>query len=137
MDVILDTNIVVSLFLTDNPTTTLIKQALDDKRFTMVTSRPLLTEYREVLSRPGLVRLMPNPVEVPVFLSKVLQVGRLVEASEPFPEAPDPADAFLLAMLRDDEVDALVTGDKALLALEEYEGTPIVSMRDFADSLSE
>ena len=136
MDVILDTNIIVSLFLTNNPTTTLIKQALLDESFQLVTSEPLLAEYQEVLFRPELERLMPNPLEVPIFLRKVLRAGRLVMAVEPYPKAPDPGDAFLLAMLRDNEIDYLVIGDKALLALEKYAGTPILSMRKFADSLT-
>ena len=55
--------------------------------------------------------------------------------TKPFPEFGDPKDRYLLAMLRDSDAEALVTGDKALLVLDDFEGRPIISPADFLTSL--
>ena len=50
--------------------------------------------------------------------------------------SPDPGDDFLLAMCLAAEADYLVTGDKALLRLDQLAGTRIISARRFAALLA-
>lgn len=44
----------------------------------------------------------------------------------PHPNFSDPKDRYLLAMLRDSDAELLVTGNKVLLAVEHFEGKPIL-----------
>ena len=68
-------------------------------------------------------------------LLRLERLSEPVACLEPYPEAPDPGDSFLLAMVRDGGADVLVTGDGALLALGSFGGAEILSARAFAERL--
>ena len=93
-----------------------------------------MAELKEVLERPKVRRVLSD-VRREAFLEDVVAFGTFVEVAPPFPKAPDPEDDFLLAMLRDGEADTLVTGDRALLALERFEGQLILNPAGFAEKL--
>ena len=59
-----------------------------------------------------------------------------IELTDPYPDFSDPDDRFLLAMVRDGGADVLVTGDRALLELNTFEGVPVVSAREFLELFS-
>lgn len=49
----------------------------------------------------------------------------------------DPNDAFLLALAVESRADFLVSGDEDLLVLVSFEGTRMISPREFLDSLAD
>ena len=60
------------------------------------------------------------------------EIAVVVEALPEVDVSPDPYDNYLLSIASGGEADYLVTGDKPdLLALGSYDGTRIVSVRDF------
>ncbi|HAN74873.1 MAG TPA: putative toxin-antitoxin system toxin component, PIN family, partial [Planktothrix sp. UBA8402] len=48
-----------------------------------------------------------------------------------FPELRDPNDGIILATAIAAQADSIITGDRDLLTLENYENIPILTARDF------
>lgn len=129
MRVVVDSNVLISIALKSKALIA-IREAWLEERFTLLGSEPLLHELEEVLRRNKFVRLI-TPEEVDVFISSLREVMTWVHLREPYPEFSDPKDSFLLAMARDSGAEMLVTGDKALLDLGQFEETMIISPRTF------
>jgi uncharacterized protein len=127
MRALLDVNVLLSIAIgTLQP----IRDAWKAGRFSLCISEPLIRELSEVLNRPKFARYL-EPDGAAAFVEEVVELSTWVVVREPYPDFTDPKDRFLLAMLRDGEVDLLVTGDKALLSLGDFEGKPIVSPATF------
>lgn len=110
-----------------------VRHAWQDRRFILLTSPPLLAEFRRVLAYPklrALIRLSREEeesllrllVEEAEFTPGTLQV-RVVEA--------DPADDTVLACAVEGHADYIVSGDAHLLSLHEHAGLPIITAREF------
>lgn len=131
MRVVIDTNVLVSWLISKSDTMQGLRHAWETGRFTLLVSDELISELREVLDRPRLQRYL-KPGEAPSFIEAVRQGSFAIMIQPPYPAAPDPDDAYLLAMLRDGTADVLVSGDKALVALERFENADILTPRAFA-----
>jgi putative PIN family toxin of toxin-antitoxin system len=90
MRLVIDTNVLVSGFLSDSSPPAQILNAVRDRSVTPIISSPVLAEYRAVLFRPAL-RLDQD--DVAEFLSVLADIALYVE---PFPidpaEFPDASD---------------------------------------------
>jgi putative PIN family toxin of toxin-antitoxin system len=96
---------------------------------TLSTSGPLLAELAEVLQRPKFAqRLAQANVTPPLLVFGYAALARLVV---PAPIGPavvaDPDDDEVLACAVAARAEVIVSGDRALLALESYEGIPIIT----------
>jgi putative PIN family toxin of toxin-antitoxin system len=126
MRLILDTNIMLSALLSPLGAPAKLLDAWERKRYTLVTSEPLIAEFRDVASRPFFrARLRPTKIELLAvdlrdfsFYCRELPRGT---------SAPDPKDSYLLAMAQASQSDFLVTGDKALLSLKRHKSTRIIT----------
>ena len=49
----------------------------------------------------------------------------------------DPNDNFLLSLAKDGQADFLITGDKDLLVIQEFEGTRIVTFKEFEEEIKD
>jgi putative PIN family toxin of toxin-antitoxin system len=133
--VVLDTSILVSLLLSRGPTLTAIDKAWRERRIEILSCTELMDEARDVLMRPKFAVLIS--LERSQGLLERLAVATLpVSLNHPYPISPDPGDDFLLAMIRDGNAEALVTGDKALVSLQSFGGVPILSASAFAELLT-
>ena len=103
--------------------------------FELLVCTDLLEEFADVSQRPHLAPLFAG--EGLEFAADLLGAGLIVSLTSPYPDAPDPDDAYLFALLRDGEGTLLVTGDKVLLALETFEGKPIVNAAGFLELFGE
>jgi predicted nucleic acid-binding protein len=102
MRLVLDTNVLVSGFLWEGRPRQLLDLATD-KEIVFCTSAPILAELREAVS--------VQPVHIPRTVSDVdddLIIGTAIAA----------------------KADLIVTGDKALLSVAQYQGVHIVSVVD-------
>lgn len=133
MRVVLDTNVLVSLALRSRAMRPL-REGWEDGRFVVLTSTELIDELESVLGRAKFSERL-GAAQRMEFLAFVGIFGETVISLRPYPEFDDPKDRFLLAMLRDGEADALVMGDKALLEMRRFEGTPIFSPAEFTQRL--
>jgi hypothetical protein len=123
---ILDTNILLSALLSPLGAPAKLLDAWEHKTFTLVTSEPLIAEFRDVAGRPFFrARLRAGAVEL---LAAGLQdfsfyCGDLPSGTV----APDPKDSLLLAMAQASQAEFLVTDDKELLSLKQYKSTRIIT----------
>lgn len=107
-------------------------------QFEIVVSPALLAEYEEILSRARIRRRHGMTyAEVRAEVGAIAQVAQLVEPeSMPSMIPADPDDDQMLATAVAGVADYIVSGDRHLLELREYEGVRILSPAAFATLLS-
>ncbi len=133
MRVVLDTNIIVSRYLTPHGRVARIVDLWEQGAFDLLISEVILREYVRVLNYP---RLRPVHRLADAQLVEIEESFReLTERVEP-DETPsvvedDPDDDHFLACADSGAADCLVTGDPHLLKLGTYKGISILSPADF------
>ncbi|MDP2776812.1 MAG: putative toxin-antitoxin system toxin component, PIN family [Anaerolineales bacterium] len=129
--VVLDTNIVISSAL--GGALVLILEGWDDGKFTVIVTSDILSEYFEVLNRPKF-RLKQETIDK--IARYLYQFSEFVVPEEQiqFIEADPKDDKFLEAAIAG-KVDFIVSGDKHLLDLKEFQSIPIISGREFINWL--
>ena len=113
---IIDTNVVVSGFLTSDPEgpTAWILDGMLTGRFPFLLSLDLLTEYRSVLLRPAIrQRHKRSNAEVDAVLTEIAANGQVRDVASGLLDRGD-GDEHLRALLTDRSDGVLVTGDEAL-----------------------
>jgi putative PIN family toxin of toxin-antitoxin system len=125
--VVVDTNVLVSALLRGGKPRKLLVRLLEDH--SVVVSPQMLAELVDVLSRTKF-RLMRRSqidrfVSVLVEESVILTVKFHVEVIR-----QDPDDDIVLATAYDGNAQYIVTGDKHLLALAQFEGIRIVTVNE-------
>lgn len=95
----------------------------------LVISKPIIHEVLGVLAR----KFDRNPEElarVAVFLS---ELGEVVSPRKKVKALSDDPDSRVLECALTGQADVIVTGDQAMLALGQYEGIKIVSLKEFLE----
>jgi putative PIN family toxin of toxin-antitoxin system len=138
--IVLDTNLLVSGFISHTGPPHALIQRWYDRAFVIVVSPQLQREYEDVLSRPRLIThhgLSREQVEA--FFIALSQDGVLVEPSSAVTiEVRDKKDERVLAAAIGGNADYLVTGDNDLLTLAgdaRLGDLKIVTARAFLDLL--
>ena len=127
MNVVLDANVVVAAFASRGLCESVLELCLHSHQ--IVLSQELLDEILRNLRRK--IKLPAGIVE---------DIGRLLlehaSMASPVPLAPDvcrdPEDIKILGLAVAAHADCIVTGDKDLLVLKEFEGVPILTPRSFS-----
>ena len=129
--VVVDTNVFVSSFFGGNPRK--IVDLWKSGQLTLCLSRPIIDEYVEVLQRLGL----KNERELSELLS-LFAHGFHVLFSAKTPELhlgeEDPDDDKFIECAVALKADFVISGDKALIAIQDYMGIMIVTPKKFLDS---
>lgn len=132
--VVLDPNVLVSAAITSSGATAEILDLIDASVITPVVSPALLTELTLVLRRDKFRRYL----DLAAALAFVAEVERLAETwDDPVgdsAESPDPDDAYLIALARSAQADALVSGDSDLTTLD-LPDLSILSPRELLDAV--
>jgi putative PIN family toxin of toxin-antitoxin system len=124
--VLLDTNVLIAAFVSHGSCHDLLEHCFLDHE--IVTTSDLLKELRNTLSR----KLQFSRTDTREVLGVLRWMVSVVEPQPlPSPVCRDPDDDHVLAAAVGGNVDCIVTGDKDLLALEEYRGVRILSPNDF------
>jgi uncharacterized protein len=95
----------------------------------------LLDEFERVRHYPKLQKYL-KPERAKDTIDLICAKALFVPIIDRNAEFVDPKDNYLLDLCRTVSADVLVTGDKALLALEVYEETRILTYRSFCDRLN-
>jgi uncharacterized protein len=136
MRAVVDTNTLASgaLAFTGSPAAAIL-DAWREALFTLVVSSDILTELARTLAKPYFAaRLAPE--DVAAFLDLVNSTGLLVDVPGAITGvATHPEDDRILETAVAAGASYLVTGDKKLQHLKEYEGVLIASPRQFLDIL--
>lgn len=126
--VVLDTNIFVSSFFGGNPRKVL--KLWKTGEVTLCLSRPIINEYVAVLQRLGL----QNESELNELLGLFARGFHTVFAAKT-PELQvvedDPDDNKFIECAVALKADFIISGDKALIAIQDYMGIKIVNPKEF------
>jgi putative PIN family toxin of toxin-antitoxin system len=128
--VVVDTNVMISGLVADGICRDIVKRHLPV--CALVTSRILLDELAEKLA----TKFRLNPDELP--LLKIYADEALIVKSKPLvkPICRDQHDDELLAVALAGEADIILTGDKDLLVLKEFQGIKILTPRQFVELIN-
>lgn len=136
--VVIDTNVLVSgLFGIKNSPSANVLQAIRSQQIILVTSPAILEEVGEVLQRERIVKLTKmSRSEQSDFLAKLIERSDITAGKQLSQTVGrDVKDDKLLACSVEGKADYIITGDRDLLVLKEYEGIKIVTPRKFIETI--
>lgn len=135
MRLVLDTNVVASALLWNGSPRLLLRKAFGDGVM-LFTSVPLLAELTEILSRRKFEKkIAASLLTVDQIVDLYAGLVSLVRPT-PVPRiAPDPDDDVVIGTALAAKANFVVTGDKALLSVAQYEGGKIVSIKEILDAM--
>jgi uncharacterized protein len=134
MRIVLDTNIVVSYILTPHGSVDQLFQHWLTRRFEIVVSEPLLSEYKAVLLRPTIQELH-NQSEAHIEI-KIIQMFRKFAIVVDHGVSvsiiqDDPDDNLFIECAISGKANYIITGDAHLLNQKQYYGVQIFTARQF------
>lgn len=133
MKVVLDSSVLFSAFLGASRTTKDLFHLARLGRFELCLSESLLAEAAQALLRKP-HRFAYTSDDVIEHITLLATVAAVIDDPPAIPPAcRDPKDDHVLPTAVAVGADFLVTGDADLLVMGTYEGTRIVSVRDFVD----
>ena len=129
MKVVFDTNILVSALVFPGGRGEAALRRVIEEQDQLVISKPILDELLGILSRK-FSRDAEELAHVAVFLSGL---ALSVRPRRKLQVVKDEPDNRILECALAGHVEAIVTGDHALLSLREYRGVRIISLREYLD----
>jgi putative PIN family toxin of toxin-antitoxin system len=133
MRVVLDTNILISAFISRDG---LSYQALSlwfDKQYELVTSTWQLEEFKRV-TRYDHIKPYLNPIEVGTFINDLRRNALVLDSLPRVNYSPDPDDNPIIAAALAGEAQYLVSGDKDdVQALGKVAGVRVLTLREFME----
>jgi uncharacterized protein len=138
MRVVIDTNVIVSSFVSPAGPPAKVRDAFEDDRFELVVSPQLLAEYLRALSYPRVASLHRlNTTEIHEIVEGFRQASLTVELSAiPTVILEDPDDDIVLATAVAGSADYVISGDGDLQRLGSYRGIQILSPAAFVPLLT-
>jgi uncharacterized protein len=135
---VVDTNVLVSGFISPLSYPREIERSWRRGEFTLVTSREIIGEVSRVLYSP---RIQPKyqlaDSDIQAFILALLCHSECVAGKVVLEGiAPDPGDDKIVACAVEGEADLIVTGDRGLQQLGEHDGIRIVSAEAFIGVLN-
>ena len=127
MKVVFDTNVLVAALVFPGGRGEEALLRIVTERDELILSKPILDELLGVLARK-FSRDTEELARVALFLA---DIGSLVKPRRRLAVLKDTADNRILECALAGRAQAVVTGDKALIALEEYRGVRILGLADY------
>ncbi len=132
MRIVADTNVLVSAFIFPGGPPEAVYRCVLEGRVELVSSRPLLAELGRVLTD----KFGWAPDRTERVLERLVRLAEVVEPGEAVTDiCDDPADNRVLESAAAGGVDAIVSGDRHLLELGSWRGTPIMPPAAFLTDL--
>lgn len=128
MRVVLDTNVVASAVLWGG-TPRLLLQAARERRFELFTSTAMLAELTDILARRKFAKkIAASQRSIDQLVDGYAQLAALVRPAPTPRIAPDPDDDVVIGTALAAKAEFIVTGDKPLLSVDEYQGVKIIGV---------
>jgi putative PIN family toxin of toxin-antitoxin system len=125
---VLDTNVVASALLWGG-VPRLLLQAGREKHVELFTSAPLLAELTDILGRRKFdKKIAASALTVDQLVDRYAALTALVRPLPTPRIAPDPDDDVVIGTALAAKADLVVTGDKPLLSVADYQGVRIVGV---------
>jgi putative PIN family toxin of toxin-antitoxin system len=110
----------------------LLRLFLRDEAFELVISPAIASEIAVALNYPAVCRCMRASVDTSQWLESILMLADLVEdGALPTPVSRDPDDDKYLHVAASGRASVVVSGDKDLLSLGDYNGIRMLTPRAF------
>lgn len=126
--IVLDTNLWISFLISKDFT------KLDDLLFgnkcILIFSEELLQEFLTVAKRPKFRRFFSQN-DIEELIETIEDYAEFIDVKTQLKVCRDPKDNFLLSLSQEGQVDYLLTGDKDLLALNNFGSTTIITISAF------
>lgn len=136
MKLVIDTVVVVRALMYPRSRPGLLVHHWRDS-FTWIVSPAIAAEYQDVTTRPRLMsRFTVSPARSRAVVAEVIQGAVSVTPVSVPAICRDPGDDKFLAAAQAAGADYLVSEDRDLLGMGEYEGIPIVSTQTMIDLLT-
>jgi len=136
--VVIDTNVLVSgLFgIKDSPSFHILS-AVRTQRIILVTSPVIVEEIEEVIDRERIAKFTKmSKDERTDFMDKLIERSDVTAGKQLLHlTGRDVKDDKFLACASEAKADYIITGDRDLLVMQEYEGIKIVTPREFLEIL--
>ncbi|MGI9068604.1 MAG: putative toxin-antitoxin system toxin component, PIN family [Pyrinomonadaceae bacterium] len=129
MNVLVDTNVVISAVIRDRLPQRVIDEIVARDDWFWIVTTEIETEYREVLARP---KFKVSASIQQSWRALVEEVTVRVSPATPPPFPRDPKDELFLAAALACDADYLITGDKDLLDEQPLVSTQILRPAEFA-----
>ncbi len=130
--VVLDTNVLVSAIISDGKPRILFRKGIENQ-FIIVSSDLMLKELTRVLRRP---KFKTSPSEIRRITLALINSAEVVDVKSKLKVVEeDSKDNMVIETAYDGHADLIVTGDRHLLELENYEETKIVTVEKALKSL--
>ncbi len=128
MRLVLDTNVVASALLWSG-VPRLLLQAAREKRVELFTSTPLLAELTNILGRHKFDKKIEiSMLSIDQLVDHYTELTSLIRPLAIPRIAPDPDDDVVIGTALASKADWVVTGDRTLLRVSEYQGVRFVSV---------
>lgn len=137
---VLDANVFASaLIRPQGPPGQIVMRLLEDQVFVLIVSAPILEELRRCLSYPRVRKYVTaTEEELDLWVAVLGLVADMVEGARSVSAVvADPDDNKYLAAALEGRADVVVSGDRHLLDLGEYEGVRMVTPRVFLTMLKQ
>lgn len=129
--IILDTNLWISFLISKNYSQ--LDEIIFERKCTLIFSAELLNEFLEVIKRPKLRRFFSQE-DTENLIETIEEYADFITVTSKVEICRDEKDNFLLSLSKDSNANFLITGDKDLLVLEEFEKTKIVTITQFFET---
>jgi putative PIN family toxin of toxin-antitoxin system len=136
--VVLDTNVLVSGIIASGYSASIVDAARREE-IQLVTSPHLIEEFSEVMARRHIARKYPKAAEEAESLLDFIRAFAKLTVGIPEEQgiSADRDDDYVLACALEEKVDCIVSGDPHLLSLKSYKGIPILTPREFVETILE
>lgn len=128
---IVDTNVVVSSLLQKSYPFLVISDVLRSNFITLCVSGPLMNEYQEVLRREKFSKFIDFAARAETLLIDIDRKATFFTPSVTLNVISDVPDNRLLELAVESEADYLITGNSNDFTFSLYEGTRIVSPKEY------
>lgn len=133
---VVDTNVVLSGFLSHKGHPSKIIDAWARKVFVPIISPPLKKEYLAVLKYDRIqIHLGSRLKETFKILRSLLKIAEMVHPKVTIPLFKDPYDDILIEAAISGEADFIVSGDKGVLEIRQYKTVKILTALEFIEKL--
>lgn len=131
LQIILDTNILVAAFRSQRGAANLLLDRLNDPRWQVNLSTPLLLEYEDVLKRPEMAMFISDS-DVDLFLDGLCSIAKCHDIYYLWRLlAKDPNDAFILELAVRVNADFIITYNSKDFSAAEYFGIKLTTPKEF------
>lgn len=135
---VIDTNILISGMFAGSGTIFELMELWMDGRFELVTSEEILDELYRVLHKPSIQKhFKPAEADITAFMALVREMAIITpNLYKTDVIKDDPTDNKFLTAAKEAGADFIVSGDKHVKDVQEFEGIRIVDAKTFVDEMN-